>query len=243
MLLKERRMRGLLLGVALAALCAGSAPAVAQTYVGNDFSAGTSLLTALQSDGYKDNVAPFVILQEYNPAGPATSGAIFTSSGTVTDVSYYGGFTGGGKYDFTVYALALDSSNAAQNEQTFTVVGDQTFSGTVSFQGVHNLAADFSVGGGTISPLPALVPFIRRRRTTRSAPTQPTRALPSPIPSPRSLRRRVKPSPSAPMATQTLRTTMARIQLAIRADRTGSASPTRRSANSISTAPRSVIRT
>ncbi len=74
MLLNERRIRGLLLGVALAALCAGSAPAMAQTYVGNDFSAGTSLLTALQSDGYKDNVAPFVILQEYSPAGPASPG-------------------------------------------------------------------------------------------------------------------------------------------------------------------------
>ena len=149
----------LLLGSALAALCAGSAPAVAQTYVGNDFSAGTSLLTALQSDGYKDNVAPFVILQEYNPAGPATSGAIFTSQGTVTDVSYYGGFTGGGKYDFTVYALALDSSNAAQNKQTFTVVGDQTFSGTVSFQGVHNLPADFSVGAGDYLAFAGIGPF------------------------------------------------------------------------------------
>jgi PEP-CTERM motif len=157
----ETRINGkpLLIGVALSALCAGAAPAAAQTYVGNNFSAGTSLLTALQTDGYKDNVGPLVILQEYDPAGPATTGAMFTSAGTVTDVSYYGGFTGGGKYDFTVYALALDSSNAAQNEQTFTVVGEQPFSGTVSYQGVHNLAADFSVGAGDYLAFAGIGPF------------------------------------------------------------------------------------
>jgi hypothetical protein len=149
----------LLLGSALAALCAGAVPAAGQTYVGNDFSAGTSLLTALQSDGYKDNVAPFVILQEYNSSGPATSGAIFTSAGTVNDVSFYGGFSGGGKYDFTVYALALDSSNAAKNQQTFTVVGDETFSGTVASQGAHTLSADFSVGAEDYLAFSGIGPF------------------------------------------------------------------------------------
>jgi hypothetical protein len=159
----ERRGQSLLFGSALAALCAGAAPAAAQTYVGNDFSTGTSLLTALQSDGYKDNVAPFVILQEYNPSGPATSGAIFTSAGTVNDVSFYGGFSGGGKYDFTVYALQLDSSNAAPNEQTFTVVSDETFSGTVPNQGVHTLptnpGVDFTVGAGDYLAFAGIGPF------------------------------------------------------------------------------------
>jgi hypothetical protein len=159
MMLKEQRNQGLLLGVALAALCAGSAPGVAQTYVGNDFSPGSSLLTALETDGYKDLAPPLVILQEYNPSGPATSGAIFGSAGTVTDVSYYGGFSGGGKYDFTVYALQLNSTNAAQNELTFTVVGDETFSGTVPFQGVHNLSAHFSVGAGDYLAFAGIGPF------------------------------------------------------------------------------------
>ncbi len=151
----------LLLGSALAALCAGAVPAAAQTLVGNDFSAGTSLLAALQSDGNKDNVAPFVILQEYNPSGPATSGAIFGSAGTVNQVSFYGGFSGGGKYDFTVYALQLDSSNTALNEQTFTVVNDQNFFGSVPFQGVHTLNAmtGFTVGAGDYLAFAGIGPF------------------------------------------------------------------------------------
>ena len=116
--------RGLLLGSALAALCAAAAPARAQTFVGNNFSPGSSLLSALETIGFKDSVPPFVILQEYDPSGPATTGAIFGSAGTVNDDTFYGG----GNYDFTVYALALDSSNTAKNQQTFTVVGgDKTF--------------------------------------------------------------------------------------------------------------------
>ena len=137
------RKQGLLLRVALA-LGACAAPASAQTYVGNNFSSGSSLLSALETDGNSDQYPPFVILQEYSPSGPATTGAIFGSAGTVNDVSFYGS----GNYDFTVYALALNSSSAAKNEQTFSVVGDQTFSGDATIKGVQNLAANFSVGAG-----------------------------------------------------------------------------------------------
>ena len=136
--------RGLLRGSALAALCAAAAPAAAQTYVGNDFSPGSSLLDFLQAEGNSDKYSPFVILQEYSPSGPSTAGAIFGSAGTVNDVSFYGG----GNYDFTVYALALDRSNLAKNEQAFTVVGDETFNGDATTRGVQNLAASFSVGAG-----------------------------------------------------------------------------------------------
>ena len=47
-------------------------------------------------------ILAIVILQEYSPSGPTTSGAIFGSAGTVNEVSFYGG----GDYNFTVYALA-----------------------------------------------------------------------------------------------------------------------------------------
>ena len=143
------------LGVALAALSASAAPAAAQTYVGNDFSAGSSLLSSLESIGNSDSFPPFVILQEYSPSGPLTSGAIFGAAGTVNDVSFYGG----GKYDFTVYSLALNSSNAAKNEQTFTVVGDQTFSSDATTKGIQNLAANFSVGAGDYLAFAGVGPY------------------------------------------------------------------------------------
>ena len=151
----------LLLGSALAALCAGAVPAAAQTYVGNDFLPGSSLLSALETDGYKDQSAPLVILQEYDPSGPSASGAIFPTAGTVNSVSYYGGFSGGGKYDFTVYALELDRINVATNEVTFTVVSDEPFSGSVSYQGVHNLSANpgFTVGAGDYLAFAGIGPF------------------------------------------------------------------------------------
>jgi PEP-CTERM motif len=138
----EGRKQGLLLGLALA-LGACAAPAAAQTYVGNDFSLGSGLLSALQTDGNADKYPPFVILQEYSPSGPATTGAIFGSAGTVNDVSFYGN----GNYDFTVYALARDSS-PAPNEQKFTVVAAQPFSGDATTKGVQTLATNFSVGAG-----------------------------------------------------------------------------------------------
>jgi hypothetical protein len=121
-----------------------AAPARAQTFVGNNFSPGSSLLSALETIGFKDSVPPFVILQEYDPSGPATTGAIFGSAGTVNDVTFYGG----GNYDFTVYALALTGSNPAQNELTFNVVGDQTFASDATTKGMQNLAANFPVGAG-----------------------------------------------------------------------------------------------
>jgi hypothetical protein len=83
-----------------------------------------------------------VILQEYSPSGPATSGAIFDSAGTVNDVTFYGG-----NYDFTIYALALDSANPIKNELTFSIVGDKFFKGDATI-GVRNLATSFSVGVG-----------------------------------------------------------------------------------------------
>jgi hypothetical protein len=150
----EYRKWALSLGVAVAALCAAAAPVAAQTYVGNDFSLGSGLLGAVQSFGFEDSVPPFVILQEYSPSGPATTGAIFSSAGTVNDVTYYGG----GKYDFTVYALAPDGS-PAPNEQEFTVVGDQTFSGNATSTGVQNLPANFSVGAGDYLAFAGIGPY------------------------------------------------------------------------------------
>ena len=147
--------RGLLLGSALAGLCAGVPPAAAQTFVGNNFSPGSSLLSTLETIGFKDSVPPFVILQEYDPSGPATTGAIFGSAGTVNDVTFYGG----GTYDFTVYALALTGSNPAQNELTFNVVGDQTFASDATTKGVQNLAANFPVRAGDYLAFAGIGPY------------------------------------------------------------------------------------
>ena len=140
---------------ALAALCAAAAPAAAQTYVGNDFGLGSSLLDLLEAEGNSDKYSPFVILQEYSPSGPTTSGAIFGSAGTVNEVSFYGG----GDYNFTVYALAPVGANAAQKELSFKVVGDETFSGDATTKGVQNLAANFSVGSGDYLAFAGLGPY------------------------------------------------------------------------------------
>ena len=77
--------RRLLLG---SALCASVAPTAAQTFVGNDFSPASSLLSTMETIGFKDSVPPFVILPEYDPSGPATTGAIFGSAGTVNAVTF-----------------------------------------------------------------------------------------------------------------------------------------------------------
>jgi PEP-CTERM motif len=147
--------QSLLLGSALAALFAATATAAAQTYVGNDFSAGSSLLSALETNGFQDGVPPFVILQEYSPSGPTTSGAIFGSAGTVNDVTFYGG----GNYDFTVYALAPVGSNSAQNELTFKVDGDETFTGGAKSTGVQTLPANFSVSAGDYLAFAGIGPY------------------------------------------------------------------------------------
>jgi hypothetical protein len=137
-------LRGsLLLGSALAALCAGVAPAAAQTLGGNNFSPGSSPL----SIGFKDSVPRFVILQEYDPSGPATTGSIFGSAGTLNNVS----FCSAGNYDSTVVALALVARNAARSQRTFHVVGDKTFTGDGTTKGVENLADDFPVGAGDLA--------------------------------------------------------------------------------------------
>jgi hypothetical protein len=212
--------QGLLLG-ALAALCAGAAPAAAQTYVGNNFLSGSGLLSALQTDGNADKYPPFVILQEYSPSGPATTGAIFGSAGTVNDVSFYGS----GNYDFTVYALAPDGS-PAPNEQKFTVAAAQPFSGTVASPGVYNLSALRALRSARVTISPSLEPAlgIRKRRTTPSARTRPTKVLRSPrsIPraSPRSPRPRACPSQSGRTAIRARLTKSSQIHLRIGAETT-----------------------
>jgi hypothetical protein len=50
-MMKERGRLGLPLGAAVAVLSTGAAPAATQTYVGNNFSPGSSLLGALETEG------------------------------------------------------------------------------------------------------------------------------------------------------------------------------------------------
>jgi PAN domain/Sel1 repeat len=124
-------------------------------FVGNDFSPGSRLLASLQSRGGADGVPPFVILQEFSPSGPTTSGAIFPSAGTVNQVTFYGG----GKYDFTVFALALVARDATRNEMAFTVIDAQTFSGDASTKGLQTLPAHFSVQAGNYLAFAGIGPF------------------------------------------------------------------------------------
>ena len=144
-----------LFGVALAPLCARAAPLAEQQYVGNDFSARSPYLQVLQRQGSTDGVPPFVILREYGSSGPTTSGAVFDSAGTVNGVTFYGG----GKYDFTVYALALTARNPTKGEITFTIVGAETFSGDATARGVQNLPANFSVRAGSYLAFAGIGPF------------------------------------------------------------------------------------
>ena len=139
----------------LAACRTRLATAEAQVYVGNDFSSGSSLFASLQSRGAADGVPPLVIVGEYSPSGPANSGAIFNSAGIVKSVTFFGG----GKYDFTVYALALVGRNASQNEMTFNVIGAQAFSGEATTTGPQNLPAHFSVETGNYLAFAGVGPF------------------------------------------------------------------------------------
>ena len=95
-----------------------------------------------------------MILQEYNPFRPTTSGAIFDSAGTVNDVTFYGG----GDYDFTVYALALDP-NATKNELTFSAVGDETFKGDADDPRGAEPHRQFSVGAGDYLAFAGIGPY------------------------------------------------------------------------------------
>jgi hypothetical protein len=72
-------------------------------------------------------------------------------------------FYGGGSYDFTVYALSLVGSNAAQNEQTFEVVSDETFTGDAKVTGLHNLSANFAVGAADFLAFAGLGPYYTQR--------------------------------------------------------------------------------
>jgi hypothetical protein len=136
-------------------LAASGPSASAQQYVGNVFSPGSSLDSLLQLYGNADSVPPFVILQEYNPSGPATTGAIFSSSGTVNDITFYGG----GQYDLTVYALAPVQGNSAPNELSFKVDSEDTISGDAATPGVQTRSVDFSVSAGDYLAFAGIGPY------------------------------------------------------------------------------------
>jgi CubicO group peptidase (beta-lactamase class C family) len=95
------------------------------TYIGNSLAV---------TNGTVDGAPPFVILGEYNPAGPSATTSIPLTVGTVQDVQFYGQ-----NYNFTLYALSLVSSGLHPNEQIFQVVASQNFSGTASSPGLQTL--------------------------------------------------------------------------------------------------------
>src|ERR1019366_10817467 len=82
-------------------------------------------------NGGPDGLPPLVILGEYSPAGPLATSTVTLPAGTVQDVKFYGQ-----NYNFTLYALSPATPVPNLNEQTFTVVASQSFSGSASTPGV-----------------------------------------------------------------------------------------------------------
>jgi len=131
---------------AVAAFIATPAQAGTQ-YVGNSLAAPPS--------GGSDGVPPFVILGEYNSAGPSATSSVTLPTGTVQDVDFYGD-----NYNFTLYALSLVGSNPGANEQTFQVVASETFSGSLA-TGDHTLAVSpgFNVTAGDLLAFAGIGPY------------------------------------------------------------------------------------
>ena len=117
------------------------------TYFGNSLTV---------TNGGADGEPPLVILGEYNPAGPsASSGISFPTAGTVTDVQFYGA-----SYNFTLYALSPGTPGPGSNEQTFSVVAEESFSGSATSPSVQTLVASgFSVGAGDLLAFAGTGPY------------------------------------------------------------------------------------
>jgi hypothetical protein len=95
-------------------------------------------------NGGPDGLPPLVILGEYSPAGPLASSTVTLPTGTVQDVKFYGQ-----DYSFTLYALSLVTNGPNPNEQTFTVVASESFSGSASTLGIQTLpVSGFLVNAG-----------------------------------------------------------------------------------------------
>jgi hypothetical protein len=122
--------------------------AQAQTvYIGNDLSV---------TNGGSDGEPPFVILGEYNPAGPSPTASAATTlpGGTVQDLKFYGD-----TYNFTLYALTFLTNGPNANEQTFRIVASQSFSGSAP-TGVQTLpVSGFSVGAGNLLAFAGTGPY------------------------------------------------------------------------------------
>jgi len=123
------------------------------TYVGNYGSAAN--LVNVAPGGGPDGTAPLIILGEYSPVGPLGSSAVTLPSGTVQDVDFYGG-----NYNFTLYVLSPGTAGPNANEQTFTVVASQSFSGSATV-GIQTLAISpgFSVSAGDLLAFAGIGPW------------------------------------------------------------------------------------
>ncbi|HEY3862777.1 MAG TPA: hypothetical protein VGO59_12905 [Verrucomicrobiae bacterium] len=131
------------IGVAVA--LAGISVQAKSVYVGNSLTV---------PNGGSDGIPPFVILGEYNSAGPNSSSAIILPTGSVTDVKFYGG-----DYDFTLYALTPGVTGPNPNEQTFQVVASEMFSGSAAV-GVQTLpVTGFNVTSGDLLAFAGTGPY------------------------------------------------------------------------------------
>ncbi|SPE61402.1 exported hypothetical protein [Verrucomicrobia bacterium] len=98
------------------------------------------------TNGASDSTSPFVILGEYNPAGPSATSSARLPIGTIGNVRFYGQ-----NYNFTLYVLSLVASGPNANEQTFRVVASQSFSGSAATLGVQILpVSGFTVSAGEV---------------------------------------------------------------------------------------------
>jgi hypothetical protein len=136
-------------GLTPTALAFAQMPANAEmVYVGNP---ALPFVDYAQPDG----VPPMVIMGEYSPAGPLPDTVQPLPKGDAQDVKFYGQ-----NYDFTLYALRHVSDGPNANEQTFTVVAAEHFSGYNAAPGIITLAlSNFRVKDGDFLAFSGIGPW------------------------------------------------------------------------------------
>ncbi len=130
-------------------------------YVGNSLDPVTNVLG--------DNASPFVILGEYNPAGPSPSSPITLPPGTIQDVKFYVNTdnvvfenqNSGNDYGFTLYVLSYVGVGTNANEQQFRVVAASQFFYGNSEGGVQTLTVSppLTVNAGDLLAFAGVGPF------------------------------------------------------------------------------------
>ncbi|MGD1085073.1 MAG: LamG-like jellyroll fold domain-containing protein [Verrucomicrobiota bacterium] len=120
-------------------------------------SSGVYFGNPLNSFGGPDGIAPLVILDEFDAAGPLASSPVPLPDGMITYLKFYGG-----NYNFNLYVLRPLGSVAGHNTQKFQVVSSTPFfSESVSSPGLQNLLVSpcIPVSAGDILAFAGIGPY------------------------------------------------------------------------------------